>query len=73
MDLTPNSPAGEVRRLITEGTLVEAGCELYDIRNGGLLHFQLFRAGKLVDPRKYLREEFDGTIEATRQPTETQR
>jgi len=38
------------------GTPVDRGSELYDIRNGGILHFQLYRAGKLVDPRQYLRD-----------------
>ena len=69
VDLTPNLPAGEVRRLMTEGTLVEAGCELYDIRNGGFLHFRLSQAGKLVDPRTYMREEFDSTMNAAARRT----
>ncbi len=70
MDLTPNLPAGEVRRRISEGTLVEDGGELYDIRNGGFLHFRLSQAGKLVDPRTYMREEFDCTMNATHRPSQ---
>ncbi len=71
VDLTPNLPAGEVRRLMTEGNLVEGGGELYDIRNGGFLHFRLSQAGKLVDPRTYMREEFDSTMNATHRTSQT--
>jgi hypothetical protein len=70
VDQTPNLPEGELPVLRTLGTLVEGGGELYDIRNGGFLHFQLFRAGKLVDPRNYIRSEFDGTIDASCQSPE---
>jgi hypothetical protein len=56
IDQTPHSTAENARRLRALGTLVDSGSELYDIQNGGTLHFQLFRAGKLVDPRLYLRE-----------------
>ncbi len=56
IDQTPHSAASDAARLHAMGTLVESGSELYDIRNGGTLHFQLFLAGKLVDPRQYLRE-----------------
>jgi hypothetical protein len=70
VDLTPNLPAGEARHLISEGTVVEDGGELYDIRNGGFLHFRLSQAGKLVDPRTYMREEFDSTMRATHRPSQ---
>jgi hypothetical protein len=56
IDQTPHLAAGDTGRLRASGTLVDSGSELYDIKNGGILHFQLFRAGKLVDPRQYLRE-----------------
>ena len=56
IDQTPHLAAGDAGRLRAMGTLVDSGSELYDIRNGGILHFQLYRAGKLVDPRQYLRE-----------------
>jgi hypothetical protein len=62
VDLTPHLRTGESSVLRTPGTFVEAGGELYDIRNGGFLHFQLFRGGKLVDPRNHIRSEFGGTI-----------
>ena len=71
VDLTPNLPAGEVRRLMTEGNLVEDGGELYDIRNGGFLHFRLSQASKLVDPRAYMPEEFDSTMNAARRTSQT--
>jgi hypothetical protein len=56
IDQTPHSTAENARRPRALGTLVDSGSELYDIQNGGTLHFQLFRAGKLVDPRLYMRE-----------------
>ena len=71
VDLTPNLPAGEARHLISEGTVVEDGGELYDIRNGGFLHFRLSQAGKLVDPRTYMREEFDSTMNTTHRTSQT--
>ncbi len=71
VDQTPHLPAGELPVLRTLGSLVEAGDELYDIRNGGFLHFQLFHGGKLVDPRHYIRSEFDSTIAASCQSPET--
>src|ERR1700727_1308576 len=45
VDQTPNLPAGETRPLMTQGTLVEDGRELYEIKNGGFLNFQLSCAG----------------------------
>ena len=57
VDQTPNLPTGGSRPLMTPGTMVEDGEELYVVGNGGFLHFQLFRAGKLVDPREYIRSE----------------
>ena len=55
IDQTPNLAAGDAGRLQTSGS-VDSGSELYAIRNGGILHFRLFRAGKLVDPRLYIHE-----------------
>jgi murein DD-endopeptidase MepM/ murein hydrolase activator NlpD len=71
VDQTPNFPTGESRHLRTQGTMVEDGDELYIIGNGGFLHFQLSRAGKLVDPRDYIRRAFGGTTDVTHQPRET--
>ncbi len=61
VDQTPHLPADEAVHLRALGTLVEDGSELYSVRNGGVLHFQLFRAGKLVDPRNYIRAPVTGT------------
>ena len=55
IDQTPNLAAGDAGRLQTSG-FVDSGSELYAIRDGGILHFRLFRAGKLVDPRLYIHE-----------------
>jgi hypothetical protein len=66
VDQNPQLRADESQPLNMQGTLVEDGGELYDIRNGGVLHFQLYRAGKLVDPRTYLRPEINQTIAAAR-------
>jgi hypothetical protein len=60
VDQTPHLRAGESGVLRLQGAFVEDGSELYDIRNGGSLHFQLYRTGKLVDPRAYIREELGG-------------
>jgi hypothetical protein len=57
VDQTPHMRAGESGVLRTLGTQVGSGEGLYDIRNGGSLHFQLYLAGKLVDPRVYIRGE----------------
>jgi len=70
LDQTPNLPAGGSRPLRTPGALVEDGEELYVIGNGGFLHFQLSRAGRLVDPREYIRIEHEGATDVTRQPPE---
>ena len=71
VDQTPHLPAGDTLNRRTLGTSVESGDELYDIRDGGLLHFQLFHAGKLVDPRRYIQAEFDGTIDPSHPSPET--
>jgi len=71
VDQTPHLPAGDTLSRRTLGTSVESGDELYDIRDGGLLHFQLFHAGKLVDPRQYIHAEFGGTIDPSRASPET--
>jgi murein DD-endopeptidase MepM/ murein hydrolase activator NlpD len=65
VDQTPNLPAGGVGPPMLPGTLVEDGGKLYEVRNGGVLHFQLFYAGKLVDPRKYIRTECDDGTDAS--------
>jgi hypothetical protein len=71
VDQTPHLAAGEASVLPTLGTFVEDGGELYAIRNGGFLHFQLFRGGKLVDPRNFIPPEFDGTIDTSSQSPDT--
>ena len=58
VDQTPHAGEGTANPLRSLGTYVDDGGELYDIRNGGCLHFQLFRAGKLVDPREYIQGQF---------------
>lgn len=59
VDQTPHLRSGESGVLRAEGALVEDGGELYEIRNGGSMHFQLYQAGKLVDPRRYFPGEPD--------------
>jgi hypothetical protein len=71
VDQTPNLPAGGSYHIRAPGTLVEYGDELYVIGNGGFLHFQLSRAGKLVDPREYIQREFGGASDVTPQPPGT--
>lgn len=71
IDQTPNLPAGGLRHLRAQGTMVEHGDELYVIGNGGFLHFQLSRAGRLVDPRLYIQRDHGGTIDTTHQPPKT--
>ena len=71
IDQNPNLTAGGSRHLGTPGSLVEDGGELYVIGNGGFLHFQLSRAGKLVDPREYIQTQFAGAIDVNRKPPET--
>jgi hypothetical protein len=71
VDQTPHLPSRDTLSHRTLGTSVESGDELYDIRDGGLLHFQLFHAGKLVDPRQYIHAEFDGAIDPARASPET--
>jgi hypothetical protein len=70
VDQTPKLPAGGSHHLRAQGSLVEDGSELYVIGNGGFLHFQLSHAGRLVDPREYIRAEPDGATDASRQPPE---
>jgi hypothetical protein len=60
VDQTPSVPASGAGQPMMLGTIVEHGSELYEVLNGGLLHFQLFRSGELVDPRRYIRTEYDG-------------
>lgn len=66
VDQTPHASADNPLRCGTRGSAVESGGELYDIRNGGILHFQLFHAGRVVDPRLYIRSAFDGTDDMPR-------
>jgi hypothetical protein len=66
VDQTPHLRSGESGVSRAEGTLVEEGGELYEIRNGGSLHFQLYQAGKLVDPRAHIPGE-PGGGDASRQ------
>ncbi|HVY13893.1 MAG TPA: hypothetical protein VHB27_01600 [Rhodopila sp.] len=63
VDQTPHSAAEIASQLNALGPYVESGGELYNISNGGFLHFQLFRAGKLVDPREYIKAPQDGPVE----------
>lgn len=70
VDQTPNPSAGGAGRLLTLGTIVEHGTKLYEVRNGGILNFQLFLAGKLVDPRKYIRTEYNRGTDDSHGPTE---
>ena len=71
VDQTPHLPAGEASVLQRWGPLSKTAANSTTIRNGGFLHFQLFRGGKLVDPRNYIPPEFDGTIDASSQSPET--
>ena len=71
VDQTPHLPARDTLGHRIVGTSVESGDELYEIRDGGLLHFQLFHAGKVVDPRQYIQAEFDGTIDPSGASPET--
>jgi hypothetical protein len=64
VDQTPHLQADEYGPLNKEGAFVEDGGELYHIRNGGALYFQLYYGGKLVDPRMYMRS---GSNEMPRQ------
>ncbi|HET6608186.1 MAG TPA: hypothetical protein VFG62_16035 [Rhodopila sp.] len=57
VDQTPHAGEGTANPLRSLGAYIDDGGELYDIRNGGCLHFQLFRAGKLVDPREYIPDQ----------------
>ena len=66
VDQSPHVRNGASGPLKTPGALVEGGSELYDIRNGGTLYFQLCRAGRIIDPRKYLRPELDEAADAPR-------
>ena len=61
VDQTPHATVDAPLTQKFPGGLVQGGSELYEIVNGGTLHFQLFRAGKLVDPRLYIHAEFQGT------------
>jgi hypothetical protein len=70
VDLTPHSAGDEARQLRWPEHPVNAGDKLYDIRNGGYLHFQLFRAGKLVDPREYIPIEPDSIVDLPEASTE---
>lgn len=66
VDQTPHFRMDEYGPLKKEGAFVEDGAELYDIRNGGALYFQLYHGGKLVDPRTYMRSASNETIDTLR-------
>jgi hypothetical protein len=70
VDQTPHPRSGESGVLRIEGAVVGDGDELYEIKDGGSLHFQLYQGGKLVDPRAYIRPVADGAGEAPRQVPE---
>ena len=59
VDQTPHDLASAQLTRRLAGISVEAGQTLYEIMNGGSLHFQLLRAGVLVDPRIYMQPDFD--------------
>lgn len=65
VDQTPQLRSGESGVSRVQGALVEEGGELYEIKDGGSLHFQLYQAGKLVDPRAHIPGEPGG--DASRQ------
>jgi hypothetical protein len=67
IDQSPHLGPGDSGPLKMQGALVDDGSELYDIRNGGTLHFQLYRAGRLIDPRTYMRPGLFGAVDASRQ------
>jgi hypothetical protein len=66
VDQTPHLRVGETGPLKMQGAFVEDGGELYDIRNGGTLNFQLYHAGKLIDPRTYIRSELNLAVDEPR-------
>ncbi|HEX2943429.1 MAG TPA: hypothetical protein VHO91_20415 [Rhodopila sp.] len=53
-DLTPHASQDDPTRLRSAKSQVNQGDTLYDIVNGGYLHFQLSHAGKLTDPRDFM-------------------
>lgn len=57
IDQTPHLRASESGLLKMPGASVENGDDLYVVRDGGTLHFRLYRAGQLVDPRTYISSE----------------
>jgi hypothetical protein len=70
VDQTPSLPAVGADRLMTLGTIVRDGSKLYEVRNGGVLHFQLFHGGTLVDPRMYIRTGQNRRMDASHNPPE---
>ena len=62
VDQTPGPAVGS-RHLTVEGQSVDDGGRLYDVRNGGFLHFQLAHRGKLVDPRRFMKKKFEGDVD----------
>jgi hypothetical protein len=59
-----------LRHFTAEGQSVGDGSRLYDVQNGGVLHFQLAHRGKLVDPRTFIKRKFDGDIDVIGQSSE---
>jgi lipoprotein NlpD len=45
---------GSGKRLVAEGTKVKAGTSLAEIGAAGIVHFEIRRAGKPVDPLDFL-------------------
>jgi lipoprotein NlpD len=45
---------GSGKRLVTEGTKVKSGQALAEVAGNGIVHFEIRRAGKPVDPLEYL-------------------
>jgi hypothetical protein len=61
-DLSPHAAEGASSQLRSLKSNINRGDRLYDVMNGGYLHFQLFRAGKLVDPRDFIPAESDSPV-----------
>ena len=71
LDQTPSAPLTGGHAIAAEGDAVDEGNELYTVQNGGFLDFQLFRGGKVVDPRQFIEASFHGSIEVTSQTPES--
>jgi murein DD-endopeptidase MepM/ murein hydrolase activator NlpD len=67
-DIVDQTPGANAVRLPKEGEPIEAGAEICYILNGGYLHFQLLREGRMLDPRRHIACPFNGLIEVTHKP-----